>query len=123
MTTLEIGKKLVALCNEGKNMEVLETLYSSDIESVEAMEMPGMARTMNGIEAIRGKNQWWYENHTIHGGLTSGPYPHGDRFVVHMKYDVTPKQTGQRMTIEEVGLYTVKDGKIVKEEFFYDMDS
>jgi ketosteroid isomerase-like protein len=28
---------------------------------------------------------------------------------------------GKRMTLDEVGLYTVKDGKVVQEEFFYDM--
>jgi len=28
---------------------------------------------------------------------------------------------GQRMKMDEVALYTVKDGKIVHEEFFYDM--
>ena len=28
---------------------------------------------------------------------------------------------GKRMTLDESALYTVKDGKIVKEEFFYDM--
>ncbi len=28
---------------------------------------------------------------------------------------------GKRMTIEESALYTVKDGKIVREEFFYNM--
>jgi hypothetical protein len=49
------------------------------------------------------------------------PYPHGDRFMLYFKYDVTPKQAGQRITIEETGLYTVQHGKIVKEEFFYSM--
>ena len=27
----------------------------------------------------------------------------------------------KRMKLEEAGLYTVKDGKVVKEEFFYAM--
>jgi hypothetical protein len=31
--------------------------------------------------------------------------------------DVTPKG-GQRMNLDEVGLYTVKNGKIVEESFF-----
>jgi ketosteroid isomerase-like protein len=33
--------------------------------------------------------------------------------------DVTPKATGERTTLDEVGLYTIKDGKIVEERFFY----
>ena len=51
-------------------------------------------------------------------------FPHGERFIVHMKYDVTPTSgphKGKRMQLDEAGLYTVRDGKIVQEEFFYDM--
>ena len=121
MTTQEIGDKLVALCKQGKNLEVIETLYSSDIVSVEAGAMPNMDQTQTGIEAIKGKNKWWSENHAVHGGEVKGPFPNGDQFIVHFKFDVTPKHSGQRMTMEEMGLYTVKNGTIVKEEFFYSM--
>ncbi|MEO6308489.1 MAG: nuclear transport factor 2 family protein [Nitrospiraceae bacterium] len=47
--------------------------------------------------------------------------PHSDRFILRFKYDVTPKHTGKRMTMDEAGLYTIQNGKIVKEEFFYSM--
>jgi ketosteroid isomerase-like protein len=33
--------------------------------------------------------------------------------------DVTAKETGHRMTMDEVGIYTVKNGKIVEERFCY----
>ena len=33
--------------------------------------------------------------------------------------DVTNKESGQRMQMREVGVYTVKNGKILREEFFY----
>jgi ketosteroid isomerase-like protein len=29
----------------------------------------------------------------------------------------------KRMRLEETGLYTVRDGKVVQEEFFYDMSA
>lgn len=122
MTTLEIGKELVALCKHGKNLEAIDRLYSSDIESVEVIGMPGIEQTQKGVAKIKGKNQWWIDNHEIHGGAVEGPYPHGDRFIVRFKYDVTPKHTGKRMTMDEMGLFTVQNGKIVKEEFFYTMD-
>jgi ketosteroid isomerase-like protein len=124
MDTKDVGEKLVALCNEGRNMEAIETLYSPDIVSVEAMGMPDMPAEMSGIAAIKGKNEWWYANHEVHSGAVDGPYPHRDRFAVKFQYDVTAKSgpmQGQRFTMQEVGLYTVKDGKIVKEEFFYSM--
>jgi ketosteroid isomerase-like protein len=123
MNAKEIGEKLVALCKEGKNLECIDTYYSDDIVSVEAAPPPsGGEQTMKGIDAIRGKNQWWAENHEVHSAAVDGPYPHGeDRFAVRFDYDVTFKPNGQRMKMEEVALFTVDGGKIVKEEFFYDM--
>ncbi len=121
MDAKDIGTELVALCRQGKNLEAIEKFYSSDVVSVEAMAMPGMDRTQTGIEAIKGKNMWWVDNHEVHGGDVQGPFPHDNRFIVYFKFDVTPKQTGQRMTMEEVGLFTVENGKITKEEFFYSM--
>ncbi|GKS59697.1 ketosteroid isomerase [Nitrospira sp.] len=121
MSVMDIGKELVALCRQGKNQEAIDRLYDPHIESVEPMAMPGMDQVQKGIAAIKGKNTWWTDNHTIHGNTVEGPYANGDRFTVRFSYDVTPKQTGKRMTMEEIGLYTVKNGKVVKEEFFYSM--
>ena len=121
MTTMEIGKELVALCKQGKNQEAIDRLYSPTIESVEPVAMPGMEQTQRGIAKIKGKNHWWVDNHEVHGSIAEGPFPHGNRFIVRFKYDVTPKHMGKRMTMDETGLYTVQNGKIVKEEFFYSM--
>lgn len=124
--TLTVGKKLVELCREGKNMEAVETLYSPQIVSIEAMGGPSMPARMEGIDAIKGKNEWWLQNHEVHSAEAEGPWPNGDKFIVRFKYDVTGKggpMAGKRMNLDETALYTVKDGKITQEEFFYDMGS
>jgi ketosteroid isomerase-like protein len=123
-TTLDIGKRLVELCQQGKHLEAVNELYGNDIVSIETKGSPDMPQRMQGIDAIRKKNQWWIDNHETHRAEMMGPFPHGDRFIVHMKYDVTPTSgpyKGKRMQLDEAGLYTVRDGKIVQEEFFYDM--
>ena len=33
---------------------------------------------------------------------------------------VSIKASGQRITLEEIGVYTVKNDKITREQFFYD---
>ena len=57
MTTMEIGKELVALCKQGKNQEAIDRLYSPNIENIEPCAMPGMEQTQRGIAKIKGKNQ------------------------------------------------------------------
>lgn len=124
MSAKEVGQKLVALCKEGKNMESINTLYAEDVQSVEASAPPGGdGRVSKGIAAVRGKNEWWTQNHEVHEAIVEGPWPHGeDKFAVRFIYDVTAKQSGQRMKMDEIGVFTLNDaGKIVKEEFFYDM--
>lgn len=123
MSAKEIGQKMVALCKEGKNLESINTLYAENIVSVEAAAPPqGGERITEGLEGVRGKNQWWSENHEIHSAKVSGPYPHGeDKFAVRFEYDITNKPSGMRMQMDEVGVFTVKDGKVIREEFFYDM--
>ncbi len=119
MNTVEIGKKIVALCKEGKALQAIQELYSPDIVSVEAQGMPGMPAEMKGLEAIIGKAKWWEGAHEVHSAKAEGPWPHGDRFAIRFTYDITNKESKKRMTMDEVGLYTVKDGKVVREEFFY----
>jgi len=119
MKTMDIGKKLVELCNQGKTDECMETLYSPDIVSVEAASMPNMPAEMKGIQAVRGKAKWWNDNHTVHSSKAEGPFPMGDRFIVTFHFDITNKPSNKRIKMEEAALYTVKNDKIVREEFFY----
>jgi ketosteroid isomerase-like protein len=122
MTTMEIAKKMVDLCRQGKNLDALNTLFADDVVSVEAVAMPGTpARELKGLAAVKGKGEWWVANHDIHSATVTGPWPHDDRFIVGFQYDVTHKPSGQRMQMDEAALYTVRNGKIVREEFFYDM--
>ena len=122
--TYEVGRKLVDLCNSGKAREAIETLYGDNIISIEAMSSPQMPARTEGLAAVIGKTEWWENNHEVHSGIAEGPWPHGDKFIVRFKYEVTAKagpMAGKRMKLDEAGLYTVKDGKVVQEEFFYHM--
>lgn len=116
MTTQEIANDLVALCKAGKFDEAGEKYWADDVVSREAME-GDMAR-MQGKDAVRGKSEWWNSAHEVHASEVEGPYVNGDQFVVRFKMDLTQKQSGQRFAMDEVGVYTVKNGKIAEERFF-----
>jgi len=119
MTSQDIGTKLVELCKQGKNAEAMTTLYSPDIVSVEAAAPPGKSSESKSIDACAEKGKQFAARHEVHGVTVEGPFPHGDRFAVYFDYEVTTKENNQRLHINEVALYTVKNDKIVREEFFY----
>ncbi len=121
MTTQEVADQLVKLCREGKFSEAVASLYADDIVSIEAAAPPGQSRESNGLAAVKAKGEWWQANHEVHGAMIEGPLVAGSHFAVTFKFDVTSKPQNKRMKMEEVGVYRVKDGKVVYEEFFYDM--
>ena len=73
----------------------------------------------HGKDAARAKGEWWSNAHDIHGVEVYGPYVNGDQFVVQFTMDITNRESGERMTMDEMALYTIKDGKIAEERFFY----
>jgi ketosteroid isomerase-like protein len=115
MTSNEIATAFTDLCKAGKFDEAGKQFWSDDIVSREAM---GDMKEVKGRAGVEGKGAWWYANHEIHSVKVEGPYVSGDQFVVHFTMDVTPKD-GARMSMDEVGVYTVKGGKVVEESFFY----
>ena len=120
-TTTAVAQELVTLCRAGRNMDAINKLYSPNVESVEPIGTDDMPAVMNGIDAIRQKNQWWIENNVIHSAEAHGPFVGEDHFAVHYVFDTTFKPTGERKRMEEMALCTVKDGQVVREQFFYNM--
>ena len=81
--------------------------------------MEGPMAVCRGKDAVKQKGDWWSANHEVHGASVEGPYVNGDQFAVRFMMDITSKQTGERVKMDEVGLYTVNDDKIVEERFYY----
>ncbi len=119
MTTSEIAHDLAALCRQNKNFEAVDKYYSENVVSIESMGSPEMAVRMEGLAAIRGKNTGWFAAHELHSQTVNGPFLGENQFVLELTYDVTRKESGLRYRFNELGLYTVADGKIVQEQFYY----
>lgn len=119
----EIAEKLIAFGKENNESEGLDTLYAPDAVSVEAMPMPGTdSCETKGVDGIRAKHDWWNTMMEVHSTSTEGPFYHGDtRFGLIYDLDATNKETNEHMAGKEIAIYTVNNGKIVREEFFYDM--
>ena len=118
MSVRTVGKQFVDLCRQGKNFDVMRTLYAANIVSVE-----GDGKETAGQGPVIKKSEDWVSDKTFNGETVAGPFFNGaspDQFAVYFTLDVTMKSNGQRKTFDEVGIYTVgKDDKITREQFFY----
>lgn len=117
MSTQEVAEKVVELVRQQAWYKALDTLYDKDIVSVEASASEGESAEKRGIDQVRGKIDWWLNAMEVHSFTAKGPFVAHDRFVVEYDADVTEKNSKKRFQLSEVGVYTVKNGKIVREEF------
>ncbi|MDW3197292.1 MAG: nuclear transport factor 2 family protein [Cytophagales bacterium] len=117
MSTQEIANRLVALCREGKFEQAIQELYAPEIVSVEPVGAP--VERVQGFEALAEKAKAFGEMIAeTHGSSVSDPIVADNFFSCSMTMDVTFKD-GPRVNMEEICLYQVKDGKVIKEEFFF----
>ena len=119
MNTQEVADKLVKYCRQGQNLEAIDELYSDSIVSVEPKGSPAELTEgkVNVVEKTRG---FFKSVEEVHSGFVSDPIVCGNHFTISMGNDITFKGQG-RMNMEEIGVYEVKEGKIVKEHFFFSM--
>lgn len=115
-TPSEIGADLVAMFNRGEMTEIERKWHSPALVSVEGV---GVSMAWNGRKAVQEKNEWWMSTHRLHGASAEGPYLGASGFAVKFAMDVEDTTNNSRMLMEEVGVYTVQNGKIVREEFMY----
>ncbi|HSG90922.1 MAG TPA: nuclear transport factor 2 family protein [Pseudomonadales bacterium] len=120
MELMELATTLVRMCNDGEAEAFAETHYAPDIVSIEGEGSDEMPARLEGMDAVRRKGEWWFANNDVHSFTAEGPYVGfaPDQFAVRFLVDVTPKG-GERMTMDELGLYRVKDGRIAEECFLY----
>ena len=118
MTTQEVANRYNELAQTGQWNIIQDELFADNAVSIEPPGSQGL-QTVEGMEAIRQKGKQFGEMvEEMHGGYTTAPVVGGKFFSVGMGIDCTMKGMG-RMNMEEIALYEVKDGKIVREQFFY----
>jgi hypothetical protein len=98
--------------------EVYEQYYDENVVVQENMQPPRVGRALS-IERQKLMNANVAEIHDFKIGAV---LIDGDRSMVEMHLDATTKD-GYRIHIEEVGLQTWRDGRIIHERYFYDPSS
>lgn len=115
-TPAEVGKDFVEMFNRGQFKEIEEKYWSPKVTSIEGV---GVALAWQGRRAVLAKNHSWSEQNILHSFSAEGPYVGATGFAMKMRMEVEEKATGNRVQMEEVGVYTVQNGKVIQEEFMY----
>ena len=115
-TPLEIAKDFAALIRAGKSDEVEKKWLAPGIESVEGV---GASMAWSGKKAVLAKYRGWEADHEIHSMTLEGPWVGATGFALRFGVDATQLSTGQRTQMQEIAVYTVRNGKVVREEFHF----
>ena len=118
MTTNEIATHLVELCRKGNFEKAQKDLFSQDAVSREPHATSGFEKETKGLNSIIEKGKKFNEMvEAVHSVAMSDPLISSNSFACVLNMDTTMKGQG-RMTMKELCVYEVKDGKIVSERFF-----
>ncbi|HEX5151658.1 MAG TPA: nuclear transport factor 2 family protein [Parafilimonas sp.] len=120
MTTQEVADKFYELGEANQWDKIQDELFSDDAESIEPPNAASSGlKTVKGRAALKQKSIDFNNSiEEIYGGYSSKPVVGGNFFSVAMGMDAKFKGM-DRIQFDEICVYEVKDGKIVKEQFFY----
>jgi hypothetical protein len=120
METKEIAQKLVDYCRKGDWQGAYDDLFAEDAINIEPIASPLSGIETKGRDKLKEKAKGYEAmvqksyGYTVSEPLVAG---NGIAFILTMDNDM--KGQG-RATMSELCLYEVKDGKIAKEQFYYE---
>ena len=116
--TKDVATRFNELAQQEKWFEIQDELFAENVRSVEPVDSPWF-KYAEGKTPVRKKGEEWVSKiKEAHARYTTHPLIAGNHFVVGRNVDITVDGFG-RISVDEIMLYEVRDGKIVMEQFFY----
>ena len=116
----DIARDFTALLRAGE-YQAAARYWASDITSVEPAELPGgIPAVASGLTAVQHKSEAWFGRGRIDDLSIDGPFVTGDQFALFLDMMIVDRSSGERQPFTEIALYTVRDGQISEERYFYD---
>jgi len=118
MSTIQpIAERLVALLREREFIEAYRELFGEEAESIDPLYtiMPAA----RGLITLVEREKQFQAKAIIHHIEVSEPLISGSYFSIRICIDYTIEDKG-RKTLEELAVYHVRTGKIVRQQFFMD---
>lgn len=118
MTVQQVAARFHELAQQDKWFEIQDELFGDDVRSIEPPTAQGLPDAQ-GKTAVRQKGMAIVSQvEAVHRSFTTAPVVGGSFFSVGRELDMTVRGVG-RTEMKEVMLYEVRNGEIVREQFFY----
>ena len=118
LSSAEVADRYVALFRAGRMDQAIK-LAAPDVVRVAPIETGGHPVEVRGMAAIMENSGRLNADYEIHHVDVDGPFVAENRFAVRFAFDETHLPTGERTSTVKMSLYTVRDGRIVREEVYY----
>jgi hypothetical protein len=118
VSTQQVASRLHELCSKGEFEAAQKELFADDAVSIEMQASPDFPKETKGLKSILEKGKKWSSAvEQVHSVSATKPSVAGNAFAMTLTMDVTFKGRG-RTKLEEICVYTVKNGKVASEQFF-----
>lgn len=117
----DVARDFTDMLRQGQFVAAGERFWAADVRSIEPHDLPGgIAAEILGIEAARAKTVRWFGSRHIHDLSIDGPFVTGDQFALFLDMMIAGKPSEGDQPFTEIAVFTVRDGKISEERYFYD---
>ena len=119
LSVAEVAADFTELWRAGEFGAAGEKYWAEDVVSIEPHDLSdGTAAVCRGIDAVRAKSLRWLATHGIEDLNLDGPFVTGDQFALFAEMLIA--HAGRRRPHSEIAVFSVRDGKIVEERYFYE---
>lgn len=117
----DVARDFTALLRLGQFEAAGDRYWADGVASVEPADLPtGIPAFVSGIDAAREKARFRFGEGRIEDLGIDGPFVTGDQFALFLDMLITDPASGDTQPFTEIAIFTVRDGQIIEERFFYD---
>ena len=116
----EIANDYAAMMAAGDALAAAQKYWADDIVCFEPDQSPSDEPALAvGKTAALARLISWLEGNSMSEVLVDGPFITGNQFALFLDMEITRRADRTRKLFSEIATYTVRDGQIVEERFFY----
>lgn len=116
----DIARDYAAMMKAGETLAAAEKYWATDINCFEPTKSRlNAAAIAIGKPAALARLKRWLADNAMSDVLIDGPFITGDQFALFIDLEITRRGAGTREPFSEIATYTVRNGLIVEERFFY----